>query len=85
MITDGGIEYSFFMDGPDDSWTCWAGRNYKEYTNLAQRKIHLSCTGTESTGVEDTGEGSFTVQGQGPMVLFYRLLWIIYPLCACCL
>lgn len=78
MITDGGIEYSFFMEGPDDTWTAWAGRNYKEYTNLTHGKYRFMYRYRNNRG-EDTGEGSFTFRVRVPWYMSTVAL-ILYPL-----
>ncbi len=52
MEKGASTEYSFYMEGPDDDWTAWDERNYKEYTNLDQGKYTFRYRYREDGGGE---------------------------------
>ncbi len=70
-------EYSFYMKGPDEEWTTWNDRSYKEYTNLGRGKYTFMYR-YRIGGGETAGEGSFTFRVKSPWY-FSPLAWIIYP------
>jgi class 3 adenylate cyclase len=78
MESDTAIEYSYFMEGPDDEWTGWSERAYKEYTSLEGG--HYSFNYRYRTKTDQvTGEGIFSFRVQAPWY-FSPLALIIYPL-----
>lgn len=78
-----GTEYSFYMEGPDITWTGWSDRSYKEYTNLGRGRYtfmyRYRSGGGETAGGETAGEGSFSFRVRAPWY-FSPLAWIVYPL-----
>ncbi len=70
-------EYSFYMEGPDNDWTSWTDRSYKEYTNLGRGKYTFKYR-YRIGGGEAAGEGSFSFRVKSPWY-FSPLAWIIYP------
>ncbi len=72
-----GMEYSYFMDGPDTEWTAWTARDYKEYTNLGRGNYTFRYR-FRSHGDKEAGEGSFSFRVKAPWYLS-PAAWIIYP------
>jgi len=90
MEKEAGAEYSFYMKGPDDDWTAWNERNYKEYTNLDRGEYTfryryryggdgMEVKGETAGGGGTAGEGSFSFRVKAPWY-FSPLALIIYPL-----
>jgi class 3 adenylate cyclase len=73
-----GIEYSYFLEGPDDGWTQWNERNYKEYTNLDRGKYTFKYR-WRITGREAAGESYFSFRVKAPWY-FSPVAMVIYPL-----
>jgi len=73
-----GIEYSYFMAGPDIDWTNWSGRAYKEYTDLGRGRYTFRYR-YRLEGATEEGDGSFRFRVKAPWY-FSPLAWIIYPL-----
>ncbi len=48
-------EYSFYMKGPDNDWTAWDARSYKEYTNLDRGNYTFRYRYREDGGGETAG------------------------------
>jgi class 3 adenylate cyclase len=78
MINRPGIEYSFFLEGPDDQWTAWTNRSYKEYTNLSHGK-HRFMYRFRNTTTQEGGEGAFVFRTRSPWYISLTAR-IIYPL-----
>ncbi len=78
MEEDAGIEYSYFMAGPDIDWTAWSGRAYKEYTDLGRGRYTFRYR-YRLDGDTAEGGGSFSFRVKAPWY-FSPLAWIIYPL-----
>ena len=72
------LEYSYFMEGPDDEWTGWLVSDYKEYTNLG-RGAYIFMYRYRTRGGETEGEGSFGFRVKAPWYMS-PLSWVIYPL-----
>lgn len=72
------IEYSYFLEGPDETWTRWTDRPYKEYTNLHPGKYVFRYR-WQIRGRELSGENSFRFRVRPPWY-FSPLALIIYPL-----
>jgi adenylate cyclase len=78
MVPGEAIQYSYYMEGPDDGWSKWTERTFKEYTNLGRgRYAFLYRYRDDIRGRK--GEGSFTFRVRAPWY-FSPLAWIIYPL-----
>lgn len=72
------IEYSYFMAGPDNEWTAWTDRTYKEYTSLDGGRYTFMYR-YRLAGGDDTGEGTFGFRVRPPWY-FSLLALIMYPL-----
>ena len=73
-----GTEYSFFMEGPDDDWTDWSERDFKEYTNLGRGDFKFMYCYRTQDGINE-GEGSFSFRVKAPWYIS-PVAWVIYPL-----
>lgn len=78
MEKDSGVEYSFFLAGPDLDWTSWSDRAYKEYTDLGRGRYAFRYR-FRSDSDDIKGEGSYSFRVRAPWYLS-PLAWIIYPL-----
>jgi adenylate cyclase len=78
MVPGESTQYSFFMEGPDDGWSIWTDRTFKEYTNLGRGRYTFMYRYRDDFR-EKTGAGSFTFRVRPPWY-FSPLAWVIYPL-----
>lgn len=72
-----GLEYSFFLEGPDTGWTGWTEFNYKEYTSLEGGRYELLYR-IRSGGNDRIKNGSFFFRVGSPWYKSVTAL-IIYP------
>ncbi len=72
------IEYAYYLEGPDEKWSEWTSRSYKEYTNLNQGRYTFLYR-YRSTDGGASGEGSFLFRVSAPWY-FSPVAWVIYPL-----
>jgi len=77
MLKSEWIEYAYFLKGPDDGWSDWTRRSYKEYTNLSQGSYNFMYRYSINGG--GSGEGSYAFRVRAPWY-FSPLAWVIYPL-----
>ncbi|MFZ0472517.1 MAG: adenylate/guanylate cyclase domain-containing protein, partial [Bacteroidales bacterium] len=78
MIRGGELEYAYYLDGPDEGWSYWTPRSYKEYTNLDQGRYTFLYR-YRVNGGKIFGEGSFRFRVRAPWY-FSPVAWVIYPL-----
>lgn len=78
MVPDETTEYSYFMEGPDDGWSIWTERTFKEYTNLGRGRYTFSYRYRDEFRAK-SGEGSFSFRVMAPWYLS-PMAWVIYPL-----
>jgi adenylate cyclase len=78
MIRGGELEYAYYLDGPDEGWSYWTPRSYKEYTNLGQGRYTFLYR-YRVNGSKISGEGSFRFRVRAPWY-FSPVAWVIYPL-----
>ena len=78
MVPGESTQYSFYMEGPDDGWSTWTDRTFKEYTNLGRGRYTFMYRYRDDFR-EKTGKGSFTFRVRPPWY-FSPLAWVIYPL-----
>ena len=78
MKKAGGIQYSYFLGGPDEDWTGWSERSYKEYTNLSSGKYTFMYR-WRIIGKEEAGEGNLSFRVKAPWY-FSPVAMVIYPL-----
>ncbi len=78
MMKTEGIEYRFFLENFDKSWSKWSDRGYKEYTNLSHGKYVLTFQ-FRPLGSNDISSGSFGFRVSSPWY-FSVGAWIIYPI-----
>jgi adenylate cyclase len=77
MLKSEWIEYAYFLKGPDDRWSDWTRRSYKEYTNLSRGSYNFMYRYRINGG--GSGEGSFAFRVRAPWY-FSPVAWVIYPL-----
>jgi len=78
MLKSDWIEYAYYLDGPDDKWSDWTRRSYKEYTNLGRGRYNFMYR-YRINGGGRSGEGSFPFRVRAPWY-FSPIAWVIYPL-----
>ncbi len=77
MLPGESVEYSFFMAGPDNGWTSWSNRAYKEYTSL-DGGAYTFMYRWRTSGEEAYFEDSFRFRVNAPWYFSTPAL-IIYP------
>jgi class 3 adenylate cyclase len=78
MIRGEGLEYAYFLDGPDAGWSYWTARSYKEYTSLGRGRYTFLYR-YRVNGGKISGEGSFRFRVRAPWY-FSPVAWVVYPL-----
>ena len=78
MIKGEEFEYAYYLDGPDEGWSYWTPRSYKEYTNLGPGRYTFQYR-YRVNGGKISGEGSFRFRVRAPWY-FSPVAWVIYPL-----
>ena len=78
MVPDETAQYSYFMEGPDDGWSVWTERTFKEYTNMGRGRYTFLYRYRDEFASK-SGEGSFSFRVRAPWY-FSPTAWIVYPL-----